>query len=311
MSRRSRSLFPHSWFPPSHFLRLLPRQPRSCIRSVWPRLPVLGLMILGLACERANNAVIDVSGDIPLLTSVVVSPSSINTDSINVGPNRQPEDTLHLKIAIVAQVRPPAGSQQSSSVLFSLFPGGSTTPLALGQLADDGSDPDQSRGDGTYSGWATFQIERVEIGTYQVEVTAEAQSGFRSNTLIVPLQIVRGNHPPLLSDLQAPDTIRLASHDQLLMLQVSASDPDGLGDIQRVLFNSYRPNGTPSSGNPFQMFDDGDDSHGDLTRGDGIYSLTIVLPSTSQIGTYRFEFQAFDRSNEGSNVIVHPITVTQ
>lgn len=133
--------------------------------------------------------------------------------------------------------------------------------------------------------------------------------GFASNTVMVPVQIIRTNQPPLLSDLQAPDTVRLASQDQLLELRVRASDPNGLDDIQRVVFNSFRPDGSASTGNPFQMFDDGDSNHGDARRGDGIFSLKIILPASTQTGTYRFEFQAFDKSNEGSNVIIHRITV--
>jgi len=280
-------------------------------RNPYHRLILLALTLFGVGCERSDNSVLEVNGNVPLLTTVIVSPSSINTDSINVGPIRQPSDTLELKVAVFAQASIPAATQSIASVAFSVLREGTSAPLTLGKLVDDGSSPDQSRGDGIYSGWATFQIQRVDIGAYRVEVTAEAENGFHSNTLVSPLQITRGNHAPAISDLVAPDSVRLASQDQLLSLRVRASDADGLADIQRVVFNSYRPNGTPSSGNPFQMFDDGDASHGDSVRADGIFSLTIVLPSSSQTGTYRFEFQAFDRSNEGSNVIIHPITVTQ
>jgi hypothetical protein len=59
------------------------------------------------------------------------------------------------------------------------------------------------------------------------------------------------------------------------------------------------------------MYDDGAASHGDLAAGDGTYSLIITLPSTTQTGTYRFEFQAFDRSNEGSAKVIHQVTVKQ
>jgi hypothetical protein len=309
-----------SWRRPRYFSRSqtassFPQDAHSAkprrIGDGWYRLLLLGLASICLSCERTDNSIIDVNGLAPLLTNVVVSPSSVNTDSINVGPSREPEDTLHLKIAIFAQVPALQGSHQIAAVEFSVLPQGSTTPLVVGQLADDGSPPDESGGDGTYSGWAAFDIQRVEIGTFQIEVTVVGQNGFRSNTLISPLQIIRGNRPPGLSNLEAPDTVKLASQDQLLLLQVTASDPDGLADVQRVVFNSYRPNGAPSSGNPFPMFDDGNASHGDAVRGDGIYSLTILLPSTSQTGTYRFEFQAFDRSNDSSSVILHSITVTQ
>jgi hypothetical protein len=311
VSRRRQSFYSRNQSVLSFCVCILSGEAHSSRGHFCRRLALLGLTILGLACERTDNTVIDVNGAVPLLTAVILSPSSINTDSINVGPTRLPEDILQLKVAIFAQATVPAGTQHIGSVAFSVLQEGSSSPLALGKLIDDGSAPDQLKGDGTYSGWATFQIERVEIGAFQVEVTAEAENGFHSSTLISPLQIIRGNHPPTISDLQAPGTVRLASQDQLLTLHVKASDPDGLADVQRVVFNSYRPDGTPSTGNPFQLYDDGDASHGDEARGDGIYSIRIVLPSTSQRGTYRFEFQASDRSNERSNIVVHTITVTQ
>jgi hypothetical protein len=254
---------------PSSFSRIqdpssLEHVPLSLPRSAdtrWYRLLLLGVALICLSCERTDNSVVDINGVPPLLTNVIVSPSSVNTDSINVGPVREPEDTLHLKIGVFAETSAPGAGQEIATVGFSVLREGTTTPLVVGHLSDDGSPPDESGGDGIYSGWAAFDIQRVEVGTFQIEVAAEDPNGFRSNTLISPLQIIRGNHPPSLSNLEAPDTVKLASQDQLLVLQVTASDPDGVGDVQRVIFNTYRPNGTPSSGNPFQMFDDGDPSH--------------------------------------------------
>ncbi|MGD0038602.1 MAG: hypothetical protein ABSC53_15050, partial [Bacteroidota bacterium] len=48
----------------------------------------------------------------------------------------------------------------------------------------------------------------------------------------------------------------------------------------------------------------------DLIAGDGIYGLKISLPTTTTIGTYRFEFYAVDRSNDTSNVLIKNIVVT-
>jgi hypothetical protein len=56
------------------------------------------------------------------------------------------------------------------------------------------------------------------------------------------------------------------------------------------------------------MFDDGV-SGGDTVANDGIYSLRVSLPPTTVTGTYRFEFQAVDRSAASSNIIVHRLTV--
>jgi len=94
-------------------------------------------------------------------------------------------------------------------------------------------------------------------------------------------------------------------------LSIKATDPDGQSDIQKVFFNSYRPDGSPSTGNPFQMFDDGNfnGQSGDSEAGDGIYSLTVQLPTTTQRGTYRFVFQATDRSGAQSNEVSHLLRV--
>jgi len=267
--------------------------------------------VLASSCERTENSVLESAGAAPTLSEVSLSPTTINTDSITVGSTRKPDDILQLRVAIFARASHPLGSQNISAVRFAIGREGGSSTLSTGELLDNGSEPDQLKGDGIFSGRALFQIQRVEIGTYLAEVSAEDLKGFVSNAVILPLQIIRTNQPPALSDLQAPNTVKLASQDQLLVLQVKASDPNGLEDVQRVVFNSFRPDGSASSGNPFQMYDDGDPNHGDATEGDRVYSLRIILPSTTQIGTYRFEFQAFDKANEGSNMIIHLMTVTQ
>jgi hypothetical protein len=104
--------------------------------------------------------------------------------------------------------------------------------------------------------------------------------------------------------------VKLGNDTQVLLLTLKVEDPDGQSDVARVVFNSFKPDGSPSGGNPFSMFDDGLPVHGDEKAGDGTFSLAISLPAGTPPGTYRFEFQALDRSNEPSNIIVHRITIT-
>jgi hypothetical protein len=249
-------------------------------------------------------------GHPPVLLQTDINPSSINSDSINVGGSRNPDDLLSLSTIISAWVTA-SSDNPVSNVRFSLKNPSSNQTISDGELLDNGGGVDRTKGDSLFTGKATFQIKRVEIGIFRVEIYAEAQNGFQSNTAVAPLTVYRGNHPPALSGLDAPDTVKLANQTQLLTLRIKATDPDGVSDIARVIFNSYKPDTSASSGNPFQMYDDGAASHGDLAAGDGTYSLIITLPSTTQTGTYRFEFQAFDRSNEASATIVHRVTVKQ
>ncbi len=58
------------------------------------------------------------------------------------------------------------------------------------------------------------------------------------------------------------------------------------------------------------MFDDGNTSeNGDVTEEDGIFTVILTFPASAQKGTWRFEFQARDRSKLLSNKIIHNIIV--
>lgn len=275
------------------------------------RLICYGLVLLShVGCEKQESSIIDSVGQPPVLMQVDISPASINSDSINIGPNRSPDDILTLTATITARVNASQGNP-ISAVRFSLKSPVNNATVSDGELFDNGLGVDKTKGDGVYSGRTSFDIKRVEIGIFRLEFFAEAANGFQSNTVLAPLSIYRGNRPPALLDLDIPDTLQLKSQAQLLTLRVRASDPDGLADIARVIFNSYRPDGMASTGNPFQMYDDGLTNHGDDKAGDGVFGLIITLPSTAMIGVYRFEFQAFDRSNEGSSILVHRVTVKQ
>lgn len=119
------------------------------------------------------------------------------------------------------------------------------------------------------------------------------------------------NVPPVISNLQAPKSLLVPITDTLkVLLSVDVFDAEGKEDIEKVYFNTFKPDGSPSSGNPFLMYDDGNLlAHGDLTANDGTYSRIIILPPGTTKGIYRFDFQAMDKKGELSNIITHYIEV--
>lgn len=291
---------------------------------------ILFLILFLPSCEKNDGSVLDFHFDAPLLESVHLLPSVINTDSIHVGTDRKPEDRLKLSTTIKAKLSripcPPSAEADSgrraisSSPLFvkySLTNPDRSKTLAAGFLRDEGLSPVRVPPDTLLIKAIEFEITRAEVGLYQVDVWGESGDGVRGNMIRTPLSIVRLNRPPVLSNLIAPDTVRLANVNQFILLQIKATDPDGQTDIRKVFFNSFRPDGTPSSGNPFEMYDDGgaviiiapDIRSGDLVKGDGVYSLTIILAPNTPLGTYRFEFQAIDRSNATSDIVPHHLLV--
>ncbi|MBI3579279.1 MAG: hypothetical protein HY089_07725 [Ignavibacteriales bacterium] len=277
------------------------------MRQIFGRI-LIAVLLTYTGCEKKSDAIIDSTGIAPRLSNVFISPAIINTDTIFAGPIKNPTDVLHIQVnCFASELLLPGEKKNIQSAQARLTKDLGSSVIGTAELADDGVAPDQSKGDLMYSGKISFQITRAEFGTYHAEIFATDQSGHQSNGVILPLVIFRSNKPPTLSNLQAPDSVSLGNQNQTILLQVKATDPDGLNDIQKIIFNSFLPAGQPSSGNPFLMHDDG--SNGDITAGDGTYSLRINLPATTSTGVYRFEFQAFDKSNEPSNTIIHRITV--
>ncbi len=112
------------------------------------------------------------------------------------------------------------------------------------------------------------------------------------------------SHVPVLSQLSMPDTVS-RTVGTLLVLSVRVQDAAGLQDVKSVYFNTTKPDGSASGGNPFLMYDDGDVSlHGDAVAGDGRYSLKISIASQNATGNYRFDFYAEDYSQGFNSCLV-------
>jgi hypothetical protein len=183
---------------------------------------------------------------------------------------------------------------------------GLVDPVAL---RDDGTGGDVLARDGIYSITADMRNSATSAGTYLARFEAWDSKGQNSSPLVVPTVVAGVNDPPVLSDLTAPSTVSRQSSLPML-LTVRVSDPQGPADIRRVYFNTTKPDGTPSAGNPFLMFDDGASGmHGDTAAGDGVYSLAIYITPDSKLGIYRFEFFAEDMSRAQARPLVHMITV--
>jgi hypothetical protein len=144
-------------------------------------------------------------------------------------------------------------------------------------------------------------------GSYAFRFQARDKAGLLSLPRVAHVFISLPNQPPVLSELTAPDTVSRRSSDAII-LSVRATDPQGPADVRRVYFNSFKPDGTPGTGNPFPMFDDG--TNGDVTAGDGVYSRGIMISASNALGNYRFDFQAEDLAGAVSEAATHVITVT-
>lgn len=154
-------------------------------------------------------------------------------------------------------------------------------------------------------------------GRYTMKFYAVDQFGAHSDT--VETMSGFANLPPEISNAAVPDTVTIPQTGSLqILITVKVKDAQSLADIQQVWFDSYLPNGNPSSGNPFLLYDNGlpyDPNNpvavGDQVAGDGVYSLTIFLPAGIPPGSYAFHFFAEDRAGQVTTGPVETIEAIQ
>lgn len=255
-----------------------------------------------------NSGTTDIHSNPPYVLQFSVSPSAFNIGVLQTVIASK--DTF---ITATVAVNDADGPADIKSVEY-IFLAPNNTTITTGVLRDNGITPDQVNADGNYTANIQFPLSILSVGLFNIKVFAVDNSGAISTTALLPITIFNSaNQSPVLSNLVAPSIVTLSDETQRIPLTITVADSNGLSDIQVVLFNSYLPNGSPSSRNPFYLYDDGGanrhDGNTDAVAGDGIYSLTIELPPNTNKGTYRFEFEARDYSNARSNVIIHTMEV--
>ncbi len=270
------------------------------------------ILLAGLfsSCERTVDSPQDVDYSRPYLHDLQIFPETFNTDTILVNGQVNPQDIIPLSLNCIVVVDEPAGSGPSN-VRYAVTLPSEDRLYAQGILKDDGVSPDLGRGDGIYAGTVTFEIQRVAIGNFQLSVDGYHESGSPSNMVGRQVGVFRSSRAPIISNLSAPDTIHLPPPGEvsLIMMSIAAADSDGLGDVREVYFrNLDSPSDTTRK---FILLDDGHPTgaSGDSVANDGTFSIIVQLPSATPAATYRFSFEAVDRSGLVSNTILHPLTI--
>ena len=275
---------------------------------------LIALLVLVLwGCDIPNKGIVETSVP-PVILQTTETPNTIDVNHLA----NLPDDLIDTSITLTASI---GYLNSGTHVFFALLdPNGNT--LENGPFEDNGLYPDITAGDGILSASLPLHIRKMDVGSYQIQIQATDAQGFASNTVIQSLTVRNSNnHPPVLSNLQMPDTVQVPplGDTTFVKITVTASDSDGLGDIVSVKLTSAKPNG--SSAGQFNLYDDGGRilytqfgaplSSGDSLAGDGIFTISIPLTVPGEPPpTFRdFSFQATDRTGDRSNVISKRITI--
>ena len=263
------------------------------------------------SCENIDNTSTPNESNSPFIKLVDISPLKINTDSLNIQTTKSPEDSVRLNIYFsLTEENITDESMKITSFKYEI----SNMDVAFmdysGSISTVKSTLNNNKGF-LHTGYISLLLKRKDIGNYALRLYGIDSQNRVSNSIITNIIVVSENHAPVIEKIYAPDTIFVSEGTPKYNLIAKVSDSEGLSDIKKVYFNSFKPDGTPASGNPFQMYDDGDrtGTSGDLQINDGLYSLIIQITSQSTKGKYRFDFYASDKSDSVSKVYQHYIIV--
>lgn len=266
-------------------------------------LPLMVVLLLS-GCSDDDSTLDPALNDTPIVfTDLELSEYLVDTDTLDVqaGKDKSPDDAVSIPLRVQLQVRRPASSLEDVQLRCTVRQDGARSPIAERSIADPT--------DGLQAFDFDIDLNRGDVGDYRVEVTGEDAAGTVVARAFATLRVIYGSNPPVLVELNAPDSVQLQAQTVTFDMSVLVEDESGLADIKQVIFNSFRPDKTPASGNPFILRDQGVASQGDAVAGDGWYSIRVQLPSDAQKGEYEFQFRAVDYSNATSNVIIHKLIV--
>ena len=270
-----------------------------------PTTTIFVCLLLATGCKLPNDGVIDVAAP-PHVDSLTVSPNVWDV------PLREGSDTASIiedTVIVKARVRVDSMGLPITTVRCNVIAPDGTLLLSDQELRDDGVAPDSISNDGWYTRQCTVRTKRSNLGGYAFRVTAIDKAGAKSNDAATSFLMKTKNYAPTLGVVVVPDTIIVPTTGQdSIRVTVAVRDTNGSDDIAFVKVSIIRvPEGSVVG--TYDMYDDGGTvanrlyglMSGDANADDGIFSLQIPVPSTTNKGMNRdFKFVAVDHSGAES-----------
>jgi len=265
---------------------------------------LLLVLMFGLASCSEDDGVIDTSvpSNRSSFTGLLLQNYEFDTDTLNIPQTGDKRETDQVTIPVRYSFRsvPAQGTTLDAARITVRQENSETNLIDTTVTAASGTE---------FCGTILLRIARNDVGEYIVGIGGKDGKEVEANPVLSKISVMYGKYPPELYNLTAPDSVKRPATDTTFIISVAVRDKSGQKDIKTVFFSSFKPDGSPTATQKFVMYDDG--SNGDSTPGDGIYSRGVTLSSTNELGSYRFEIQAFDRSNLPATPIVHYINIYQ
>ncbi len=287
-------------------VRFFCTHPKRSVTNSIRTICLLSFFVLALqGCEETDVAAIDPTGSAPTISNVIVSPPSLNIDSLPSSGG-----STSVTVIITASANDIDGDLRRVSTEISRP--SASSPFLVVAMRNDGVAPDASALDDIFTGTAIFQATRAQAGAYLVSVGAWDQNQMRSGQVTNTLLLTRNNSRPLLdsASLTAPDTLtRPTTGSILFSISIAATDSDGLADVRQVYMQNLATSNRDFLLDDGGLTQPGGISSGDELAGDGIFTVVFQLPSTVPVGRYDYILQAADTFADTSRSIPYSLVI--
>jgi hypothetical protein len=211
------------------------------------------------------------------------------------------------KYKIEVTIDDPQGPDNIQSVTVDIRRDTEGPVINTDSLYDDGAFYNKENGDvlardGIFSNRLSPQdlSSPVQAGLYYLRFIAQDKDNHEtvSDDYIIGIS---ENRSPVISDVSAPDSFSVFSFESVM--QVTASDSDGISDIQSVYYRSQKV-GSEQIRYEGELYDDGDPASGDQVAGDGIFSTRLDTAFlTAKKGDYTLYFYARDSFDDENEIV--------
>ncbi len=260
---------------------------------------IVAIAIISWSCEKEKSGPLDSSLIEPQIVSLSLIQQSFNLDdTTNSFIERLPNGRFAITDSLTIIVADGDGYRDISEASYRIYVPGVSRPL-LQQRFSTSETISGSNDSIRFTSKFSLTLERVDLGTFRVEVFAKDKSGLVSNLSQTFFTVVVNNRAPFIGSPSFRYTIPADTDYTLFTVGVTASDSDGLGDIASVVI---RPLQTPDSSIVTELYDDGDPAHSDQIAGDGIFSGTFWL-DTLYLRSVEFEIVGIDKGGALSNIV--------
>jgi hypothetical protein len=234
----------------------------------------------------------DYLSDVPSLTSFEITPDRIVFDSIAGAV-----DTT-IEVQLSAALR--------SGFLTSPPPFYSITDNSTGEIIQEGVFSNFDTQNRVWSHIVEIETQTTVIRDYTIYTWLHNEAGNSLSTVQGKLYITGfSTSPPQIISVENPDSVQIPSTGTIdFSFQAKVVHPDGQVNISQVLVDLIDNTGSPLTGSPFELFDDGrQDESGDIIAGDSVYTRGFSIGSSNQPDNLLVRYFAIDRFGASSDTV--------